>query len=126
VSALKKYLALLFCCSPLVAFAQDLTTYTYTPNTLNGTYHTQFLTAAQLASAQAIPNIPPNTTMINICVQGTGTVLYRDDGVAPTSSVGQGPITAPICYPSAVKPQALKFIISTGSPTMSFGFYVQR
>jgi hypothetical protein len=89
----------------------------------------QFLNATQLGSAVNLPSVPttaPSALIAEICVETAG-VRYRDDGVAPTASVGMPVVatsSAPACFQYAGPLSAIQFIaISGGSPTMDVAYY---
>lgn len=71
-------------------------------------------------------SVPAGATMAEICVE-TAAVRYRDDGTAPTTSLGMlvSPSgTAPVCFAYAVTPlSAVSFIAVTGSPVIDLSFY---
>lgn len=85
---------------------------------------TQFITAGTLAAATPL-TVPNGASIAEICVETAG-VRYRDDGVAPTASVGipiVGTSTAPACFAYAGPLSAIQFIAISGSPTMDVAFY---
>jgi hypothetical protein len=61
-----------------------------------------------------------------ICNESTA-ARWRDDGVAPTASVGQilgtGTATAPICAGFSTTMSALQFITESGSSLLDVSFY---
>ncbi len=71
-------------------------------------------------------SVPVGATIAEICVETAG-VRYRDDGTAPTSSVGMpavGNSTSPSCFAYAIKPlTAVQFIAISGSPVVNVLFY---
>src|SRR5271168_223028 len=60
----------------------------------------QFISSGTLASATSL-TVPTNATIAQICVETSG-VRYRDDGAAPTASVGMPVVpassTIPACF----------------------------
>lgn len=72
------------------------------------------------------PPAPKNTNVIaQICVETSG-VRYRDDGTAPTASVGIPVIatsTTPNCFQYAGPLNAIQFIAISGSPTLDVSYY---
>jgi hypothetical protein len=75
-----------------------------------------------LTVATATHLTPPATaTIAQICVETAG-VRYRDDGVAPTSTVGI-PLAAGWCGPYAGPLSTIQFIAQTGSPTLDVSYY---
>jgi hypothetical protein len=82
-----------------------------------------FLVTASCATG----SVPAGATIAEICVS-TQTIRYRDDGVAPTTSVGM-PVapnssTLPNCFSYAIIPMtAMQLIAVTGSPTIDISFY---
>ena len=89
---------------------------------------TSLATAVALVSASCSSgSVPAGATMAEICVE-VQSVRYRDDGTAPTTSVGMlispGSATLPTCYPYAITPfSAAQFIAVTGSPVIDVSFY---
>jgi hypothetical protein len=75
-----------------------------------------------LSVATATNLMPPTgATIAQICVE-TAPVRYRDDGIAPTASVGI-PLAAGWCGPYAGPLSAIQFIAQSGSPTIDVSFY---
>jgi len=64
--------------------------------------------------------VPPGATIAQMCVEG-GTARYRDDGTAPTASLGI-PAGAG-CFAYAGQLSALQFIAQSGSPTIDVSYY---
>jgi hypothetical protein len=64
---------------------------------------------------------PTGATIAQICVE-TAPVRYRDDGIAPTASVGI-PLAAGWCGPYAGPLSAIQFIAQSGSPTIGVFYY---
>ena len=64
---------------------------------------------------------PTGATIAQICVE-TAAVRYRDDGIAPTASVGI-PLAAGWCGPYAGPLSAIQFIAQSGSPTIDVSYY---
>jgi hypothetical protein len=64
---------------------------------------------------------PTGATIAQICVE-TAPVRYRDDGIAPTASVGI-PLAAGWCGPYAGPLSAIQFIAQSGSPTIDVSYY---
>lgn len=80
----------------------------------------QFISAGTLASATGL-TVPALATIAQICVE-TAPVRYRDDGVAPTATVG---MLWPVgCNPYAGPLKNVQFIAASGSPTMDVSYYV--
>lgn len=74
-----------------------------------------------LSAATKLTNIPPGATLIAIAVEGQS-VRYRDDGVAPTGSVGELlPIGGP--WPYSANLSAIQFIQTSASATVDVCFY---
>ena len=65
--------------------------------------------------------VPPGATEIEICVE-TQAIRYRDDGTAPTSSVGI-PIPVGTCFPYAGNLSAIQFIAQTAGATIDVAYY---
>ncbi len=64
---------------------------------------------------------PTGATIAQICVE-TAPVRYRDDGIAPTASVGI-PLAAGWCGPYAGPLSAIQLIAQSGSPTIDVSYY---
>lgn len=81
----------------------------------------QQLTATQLASAIKL-TVPPGAVLALI-VGEVAAVRWRDDGVAPTASVGMllPPNLLPWPYTSDL--EAIEFIAATGSPLLNVSYY---
>lgn len=72
-------------------------------------------------------SVPAGATITEICVE-TASVRYRDDGTAPTSSIGilvaPSSSSIPNCFAYAVIPlTAMQLIAVTGSPVVDVSFY---
>jgi hypothetical protein len=79
------------------------------------------LTTANCASG----TVPSVATIAVICVETQG-IRYRDDGTAPTSSVGMPmpiPIPSGTCFQYAGSMTAIKLIQQTSSATIDVSFY---
>lgn len=88
---------------------------------------TSLSSAKPLVTANCSTGSVPNGAVIaEICVETAG-VRYRDDGTAPTASVGIPVIpsaTVPQCYAYAIIPMtAVQFIAVSGSPVVNVSFY---
>ena len=86
----------------------------------------QFISASTLASATGL-TVPTGAAIAEICVETAG-VRYRDDGTAPTATVGIPVVatsSAPACFQYAGPLSAIQFILISGSPTMDISYYVQ-
>lgn len=81
---------------------------------------------ALVTASCATGSVPLGATIAEICVETAG-VRYRDDGVAPTTSVGipvEPSATSPLCYAYAIIPMtAVQFIAISGSPVIDVSFY---
>jgi hypothetical protein len=70
--------------------------------------------------------VPPGSTYALVCNESTA-ARYRDDGVAPTASVGQilgtGTATAPICAAFQTTLASVQFITTSGSSLLDVSFY---
>jgi hypothetical protein len=86
------------------------------------------ITATPLASATKLSScsggIPAGATMMAVQAE-TANIRYRDDGVAPTSSIGQLLVSGqnPMLYTGTLS--AIQFIAATGSPILDVSFYRQ-
>lgn len=71
-------------------------------------------------------SVPSGAVIAEICVE-TASVRYRDDGVAPTTTVGIPVVpsaTSPQCYAYAIIPlTVVQFIAVSGSPVVNVSFY---
>ncbi len=65
--------------------------------------------------------VPPGATVAQICVENAD-VRYRDDGGAPTASVGM-PVNAGTCFQYAGPLGAIRFVAQRGSPTLDVSYY---
>lgn len=89
---------------------------------------TSLATAKSLVSASCSSgSVPIGATIIEMCVS-VQTIRYRDDGVAPTTTLGM-PVapnssTLPTCFAYAITPlSAMQLIAVTGSPIIDISFY---
>jgi len=72
-------------------------------------------------------SVPAGATIAEICVE-TQTIRYRDDGVAPTTTIGMpvapGSSTFPSCFSYSIIPlSAMQLIAVSGSPVVDVSFY---
>jgi len=79
-----------------------------------GQYALSVATAANLTA-------PAGASIAWICVEGAS-VRYRDDGIAPTASVGI-PAAAGSCWAYGGPLSAIQFIAQSGSPTIDVSYY---
>lgn len=86
-----------------------------------------------LSSATALTNtaacstgVPTGATIAEICVE-TAAIRYRDDGTAPTSSVGTpaAPVssTQPFCFPYSGPLTKIQFIQQASGAVVNVGYY---
>ena len=73
-----------------------------------------------VASATGL-SAPGGATIAQICVENAG-VRYRDDGAAPTASVGI-PAAAGSCFSYSGPLSVIQFIAQSGSPTLDVSYY---
>lgn len=84
--------------------------------------------AVSLVTAScATGTVPAGATIAEICVE-VASVRYRDDGTAPTTSVGvlvaPASSTIPTCFAYSVKPITNMYLIAvSGSPVVDVSFY---
>lgn len=82
-------------------------------------------TATTLAAASPTSTttctVPVRTAWATICVE-TAAIRWRDDGTAPTTSVGM-PVAAATCFYYNGLFSALSIIAQTGSPVVNVSFY---
>lgn len=64
---------------------------------------------------------PAGAAFAEICVE-TASVRYRDDGTAPTASVGM-PVTSGTCFSYAGPLSAVQFIAQSGTASVSVSYY---
>lgn len=82
---------------------------------------------AMITASCATGTISTSGNIFEICVETAG-IRYRDDGTAPTASVGMPVVPAsssiPACFQySGGKPSALQFIALSGSPVVDIIAY---
>lgn len=79
--------------------------------------------AANLVTAScSTGSVPFGSIIAEICVS-TASVRYRDDGTAPTTTLGM-PVAAGTCYAYAISPLSkASFIAVSGSPVLDILFY---
>jgi hypothetical protein len=102
-------LAALLFCSPSLA---QQATYVYTP------LGYQQITAVPTGT---ILTVPTGARMAQICVS-TQAVRYRDDGTAPTATVGY-PVAAATCFTYSGSLPAITFIQQTGTAVLDILYY---
>jgi hypothetical protein len=97
-----------------IAGAQTITkTGSYFP-VIGGQYNLAVNTATSLT-------VPAGANQIEICVE-IQAIRYRDDGTAPTSSVGI-PVPVGTCFPYAGNLSAIQFIAQTAGATIDVAYY---
>lgn len=72
-------------------------------------------------SAQLL-TVPAGTTSALICIE-TANIRWRDDGVAPSTTVGMPLKSTDACMPYAGPIANWQFIAQSGSPVVSATFY---
>jgi len=81
---------------------------------------------SNLASAASFAglgiSVPTDTIMILISCEG-GAIRWRDDGTAPTASVGMPLTDGQEFQYTVVDFSKINFIAQSGSPILNFGFY---
>lgn len=121
--------AIAFCCAPALAQnALTPVTIKVSPGFIKPLGYCQIsvgATATTITAAGCSVGIPPGAQYALICNESTA-ARWRDDGAAPTASVGQilgtGTATAPICAGFSTALSALQFI-SESSSTLDVSFY---
>lgn len=83
--------------------------------------------AALVTGSCSTGSVPNGATIAEICVE-TNSIRYRDDGTAPTTSVGIPVVpsssTLPTCFAYAIVPlTAMQMIAVSGSPVVDISFY---
>jgi hypothetical protein len=73
-----------------------------------------------LSSAVTL-TVPANATIAEICVETQG-IRYRDDGTAPTASIGM-PVASGTCFQYAGPLSAIQIIQQTSSATIDISYY---
>lgn len=83
----------------------------------------QQITATTLASATSL-TLPTSytATAAMFCVE-TAAVRWRDDGTAPTASVGMIAPAGQACWLYTGNLSAIQFIAATGSPVLDVTYY---
>ncbi len=80
------------------------------------------LSVTTAVSPSTCPNgIPYGTLWALVCIE-TASVRWRDDGTAPTASIGQ-PTPAGNCQNFYTNFQTLQFIAQSGTATVNISFY---
>ena len=84
------------------------------------------VTSSAQQTSSCIGTFAPTASYAAVCNEGTA-ARWRDDGTAPTASVGQplgsGSPTAPTCQPMATTFSTLQWIAESGTATLDFTFY---
>lgn len=110
-----KHLAALLCAATLLAPAPAGAV------TFQGLQSLGFQQMTSLGSATALPAIPPGTQEAFIICTGQ-TVYWRDDGVAPTATVGMPlPINTPFPYTGSIA--SIKLIQTSASATCNVTYF---
>jgi hypothetical protein len=78
----------------------------------------QTLTLTSVAQGLTVPQ---GTVWASLCLE-VGNARWRDDGVAPTATVGQ-PLLAGQCMQYAGPFNAFQMIAQTGSPVATISYY---
>lgn len=78
------------------------------------------ISAATLVSTCA-SGVPQKSVIAQICIEAQG-IRYRDDGTAPTASVGM-PVAAGTCFAYSGSLTALQFIQQTSGAIVNLSFY---
>lgn len=83
-------------------------------------------TSASVLVSTCSGGIPTGATYALICNEGSE-ARWRDDGTAPTTSLGQilgsGTTSGPTCFGYSASLSALQFIAQTGTATFDISFY---
>lgn len=84
------------------------------------------VSASAAQTSTCTGTFPATATYAAVCNEGSA-ARWRDDGTAPTASVGQpypsGTATAPNCFPMATTFSTLQWIAQSGTATLDFTFY---
>lgn len=121
---MKKLLALALLLWPTAAFPQGASgPYQFHP--AGYCQITSLGSAVALVTAScSTGSVPAQATIAEICVS-TAAIGYRDDGTAPTASIGV-PVAASVCFPYSVSAgsfAALQFIQQTSGAVIDVAFY---
>jgi hypothetical protein len=81
----------------------------------------QQITSLASATNLTVPTTGGPVVWALICAETAG-VRWRDDGTAPTASVGQ-PLAAGQCFQYAGPLLTIQFIAQTGSPVLDVSYY---
>lgn len=81
----------------------------------------QQITSMASATSLTVPTTGGPVVWALICAE-TAAVRWRDDGTAPTASVGQ-PLAAGQCFQYAGPLLTIQFIAQTGSPVLDISYY---
>jgi hypothetical protein len=81
----------------------------------------QQITSLASATSLTIPTTGGPVVWALICAEAAG-VRWRDDGPAPTATVGQ-PLAAGQCFQYAGPLPNIQFIAQTGSPVLDVSYY---
>jgi hypothetical protein len=81
----------------------------------------QQITSLASATNLIVPTATGGAVWALICVE-TANVRWRDDGTAPTASVGQ-PVSAGQCFQYAGPLPSIQFIAQSGSPVVNVSYY---
>jgi hypothetical protein len=81
----------------------------------------QQITSLASATSLTVPTTGGPVVWALICAETAG-VRWRDDGPAPTATVGQ-PLAAGQCFQYAGPLTAIQFIAQTGSPVLDVSYY---
>jgi hypothetical protein len=73
-------------------------------------------------TAQNLPDIPTGATIAQLSLEGNANARYRDDGTAPTSSVGM-PVYSTQAFQYSGNLSAFSIIAQAGSPILNIGYY---
>lgn len=71
--------------------------------------------------ASCAGGVPATATVAQLCVEAQA-VRYRDDGTAPTATIGM-PAAAGTCFPISGNLSAIRFIQSTAGAILNVSFY---
>lgn len=74
-----------------------------------------------LASAINLSGYPPEATIAEIIIEGAA-IRYRDDGTAPTSSIGM-PVTAGNAFQYSGDLSAIQFIAQSAGAIINISYY---
>lgn len=81
-----------------------------------------FQTVATLSSAVVLPSIPPGTTYTRVQALAQN-VRWRNDGIAPTASIGHQLLAGALLEINWTHPRSFQFIEETSAANLVISYY---